>query len=101
MTSLLTSQWLDACVLVPADDFAIIQQLEQRAAAEGLAVSDLAGLRKYALTTDVNDAEASLVNTIEAMRRVHGPESAEVRHAQEVLEYARSVEEESDSEEDA
>ena len=47
------------------------------------------------------DAEASLVHTIEAMRRVHGPESAEVRHAQEVLEYARSVEEESDSEEGA
>ena len=47
------------------------------------------------------DAEASLVHTIETMRRVHGPESAEVRHAEEVLEYARSVEEESDSEEDA
>ena len=47
------------------------------------------------------DAKASLVHTIEAMRRVHGPESAEVRHAQEVLEYARSDEEGSDTEEDA
>ena len=67
MTSLLTSQWLDACVLVPADDFAIIQQLEQRAAAEGLAVSDLAGLRKYALTTTVDAAEASFVQSLKVI----------------------------------
>ena len=45
------------------------------------------------------DAEVSLVNTIEAMRRVNGPESAEVRHAQEVLECIRTAQ--SDSEEDA
>ena len=40
------------------------------------------------------DAEASLVNTIEAMRRVHGPESEEAKHAQEVLEYSRNPYEE-------
>ena len=34
MTSLLTSQWLDACVLVPADDFAIITKLAAKAAKE-------------------------------------------------------------------
>ena len=35
MTSLLTSQWLDACIIVPSEDCAIIAQLAQRAAAEG------------------------------------------------------------------
>ena len=40
------------------------------------------------------DAEASLVKTIEAMRRVHGPESDEAKHAQEVLEYSRNPYEE-------
>ena len=69
MTSLLTSQWLDACVLVPADDFAIIQQLEQRAAAEGHAVYDLEALRKYALTTDIDAAEASLVQSLKEKSR--------------------------------
>ena len=60
MTSLLTSQWLDACIIVPSEDCAIIAQLAQRAAAEGHAVSDLAGLRTYALTTNMDAAEASL-----------------------------------------
>ena len=69
MTSLLMNQWLDACVLVPADDCTIIAQLAQRAAAEGHAVSDLAGLRKYALTTDVNAAEASLVQSLKEKSR--------------------------------
>jgi len=69
MTSLLTSQWVDACVLVPADDFAIITKLEQRAAAEGHAVYDLAALRKYALTTDIDAAEASLVQSLEDKSR--------------------------------
>ena len=69
MTSLLTSQWLDACVLVPADDFAIIQQLAQRAAAEGHAVNDLKALHKYALTTDIDAAEASLVQSLKEKSR--------------------------------
>ena len=69
MTSLLTSQWVDACVLVPADDFAIITKLEQRAAAEGHAVYDLAALRKYALTTDIDAAEASLVQSLKEKSR--------------------------------
>ena len=64
MTSLLTSQWLDACIIVPAEDCDIIARLAQRAAAEGYAVLDLAGLRKYALTTPVNAAEASLVQSL-------------------------------------
>lgn len=64
MTSLLTSQWLDACIIVPAEDCDIIARLAQRAAAEGHAVLDLAGLRKYALTTPVNAAEASLVQSL-------------------------------------
>ena len=46
MASLLTSQWLDACIIVPTEDCDIIQQLAQRAAAEGHAVYDLAALRK-------------------------------------------------------
>jgi hypothetical protein len=58
------NQWLDACIIVPSEDCTIIQQLEQRAAAEGHAVSDLAGLRKYAMTTHVNAAEASLVQSL-------------------------------------
>ena len=58
------NQWLDACVLVPADDCTIIAQLAQRAAAEGHAVYDLAALRKYALTTDIDAAEASLVQSL-------------------------------------
>ena len=69
MTSLLMNQWLDACVLVPADDCTIIAQLAQRAAAEGHAVSDLADLRKYALTTHVNAAEASLVESLKEKSR--------------------------------
>jgi hypothetical protein len=69
MTSLLMNQWLDACVLVPADDCTIIAQLAQRAAAEGHAVSDLADLRKYALTTHVNAAEASLVQSLKEKSR--------------------------------
>ena len=69
MTSLLTSQWLDACVLVPAEDCDIIAQLAQRAAAEGHAVSDLASLRKYALTTDIDAAEASLVQSLKIKSR--------------------------------
>ena len=69
MTSLLTSQWLDACIIVPAEDCDIIQQLAQRAAAEGHAVYDLAALRKYALTTDVDEAEASLVQSLKEKSR--------------------------------
>ena len=69
MTSLLTSQWLDACIIVPTEDCTIIQQLAQRAAAEGHAVSDLAGLRKYALTTDIDAAEASLVQSLKEKSR--------------------------------
>ena len=64
MTSLLMNQWLDACVVVPAEDCTIIAQLAQRAAAEGHAVYDLAALRKYALTTDIDAAEASLVQSL-------------------------------------
>ena len=45
MTSLLMNQWLDACIIVPAEDCDIIQQLAQRAAAEGHAVYDLRALR--------------------------------------------------------
>ena len=69
MTSLLMNQWLDACVLVPADDCTIIAQLAQRAAAEGHAVSDLADLRKYALNTHVDEAEASLVQSLKEKSR--------------------------------
>mmetsp|Transcript_17120 Transcript_17120/g.45010 ORF Transcript_17120/g.45010 Transcript_17120/m.45010 type:complete len:319 (+) Transcript_17120:126-1082(+) len=69
MTSLLTSQWLDACIIVPTEDCDIIARLAERAAAEGHAVSDLAGLRKYALTTHVDDAEASLVQSIKEKHR--------------------------------
>ncbi len=57
MTSLLTSQWLDACVLVPADDFTIITKLAAKAANEGQIIADLSELRSYALNTDVDDAE--------------------------------------------
>ena len=63
------NQWLDACVVVPADDCAIITQLAQRAAAEGHAVYDLAALRKYALTTDIDAAEASLVQSLKEKSR--------------------------------
>ena len=69
MTSLLTNQWLDACIIVPAEDCDIIAQLAQRAAAEGHAVSDLAALRKYALTTHVDAAEASLVQSLKEKSR--------------------------------
>ena len=69
MTSLLMNQWLDACVLVPADDCTIIAQLAQRAAAEGHAVSDLAELRTYALTTRIDEAEASLVQSLKEKSR--------------------------------
>merc|ERR1719281_296455 len=69
MTSLLTSQWVDACVLVPTEDCDIIALLAQRAAAEGHAVSDLAGLRKYALTTHIDEAEASLVQSLKEKSR--------------------------------
>ena len=69
MTSLLMNQWLDACIIVPAEDCDIIAQLAQRAAAEGHAVSDLADLRKYALTTHVNAAEASLVQSLKEKSR--------------------------------
>ena len=69
MTSLLTSQWLDACIIVPAEDCDIIAQLAQRAAAEGHAVSDLAELRTYALTTRIDEAEASLVQSLKEKSR--------------------------------
>ena len=69
MASLLTTQWLDACVLVPTEDCTIIARLAQRAAAEGHAVSDLAGLRKYALTTHIDEAEASLVQSLKEKSR--------------------------------
>jgi len=69
MASLLTSQWLDACIIVPTEDCTIIAELAQRAAAEGRAVYDLEALRKYALTTDVNDAEASLVQSLKEKSR--------------------------------
>merc|ERR1719399_2790532 len=69
MTSLLMNQWLDACIIVPSEDCDIITQLAQRAAAEGHAVHDLAELRKYALTTDIDAAEASLVQSIKEKSR--------------------------------
>jgi hypothetical protein len=69
MTSLLMNQWLDACIIVPTEDCTIIAQLAQRAAAEGHAVSDLAELHKYALTTHVNAAEASLVQSLKEKSR--------------------------------
>ena len=69
MTSLLTSQWVDACVLVPTEDCDIIAELAQRAAAEGHAVYDLEALRKYALTTDIDEAEASLVQSLKDKSR--------------------------------
>jgi hypothetical protein len=69
MTSLLMNQWLDACIIVPSEDCDIIQQLAQRAAAEGRAVYDLAALRKYALTTDIDAAEASLVQSLKEKSR--------------------------------
>ena len=81
MTSLLTSQWLDACIIVPAEDCEIIQQLEQRAAAEGRAVYDLAALRKYALTTDIDAAEASLVQSLkEKSRAIDAAAASLTRH---------------------
>ena len=69
MTSLLTSQWLDACVVVPADDFAIITQLAAKAANEGQIIEDLSELRRYALNTHVDDAEASLVQSLQEKHR--------------------------------
>ena len=69
MTSLLTSQWLDACVLVPADDFAIITKLAAKAAHEGQIIADLNELRRYALNTHVDDAEASLVQSLQEKHR--------------------------------
>ena len=69
MTSLLTSQWLDACVLVPADDFAIITKLAAKAATEGQIIADLSELRRYALNTHVDDAEASLVQSLQEKHR--------------------------------
>jgi hypothetical protein len=69
MTSLLTSQWLDACVLVPADDFAIITKLAAKAANEGQIIADLSELRRYALNTHVDDAEASLVQSLQEKHR--------------------------------
>merc|ERR1719420_2256780 len=69
MTSLLTNQWLDACVLVPTEDCTIIARLAQRAAAAGHAVYDLEALPKYALTTDIDAAEASLVQSLEDKSR--------------------------------
>ena len=69
MTSLLMNQWLDACIIVPTEDCEIIQQLEQRATAEGHAVYDLEALRKYALTTDIDAAEASLVQSLKEKSR--------------------------------
>ena len=69
MTSLLTSQWLDACVLVPADDFAIITKLAAKAAKEGQIIADLNELRHYALNTHVDDAEASLVQSLKEKHR--------------------------------
>jgi hypothetical protein len=45
MASLLTRQWLNACVVVPTDDFSIITQLVQRAVREGHAVTTLAALQ--------------------------------------------------------
>ena len=69
MTSLLTSQWLDACVLVPSDDFAIITKLAAKAANEGQVIEDLSELRRYALSTHVDDAEASLVQSLQEKHR--------------------------------
>ena len=69
MTSLLTNQWLDACVLVPADDFAIITKLAAKAAKEGQRIADLNELRHYALNTHVDDAEASLVQSLKEKHR--------------------------------
>ena len=69
MTSLLTNQWLDACVLVPADDFAIITKLAAKAAKEGQIIADLNELRHYALNTHVDDAEASLVQSLKEKHR--------------------------------
>jgi len=69
MTSLLTSQWLDACVLVPSDDFAIITKLAAKAANEGQIIADLSELRRYALNTHVDDAEASLVQSLQEKHR--------------------------------
>jgi len=69
MTSLLMNQWLDACIIVPSEDCTIIAQLAQRAAAEGHAVSDLAELRTYALTTDIDEAEASLMQSLKEKSR--------------------------------
>ena len=69
MTSLLTSQWLDACVLVPSDDFAIITKLAAKAANEGQVIEDLSELRRYALNTHVDDAEASLVQSLQEKHR--------------------------------
>ena len=69
MTSRLMNQWLDACIIVPSEDCTIIAQLAERAAAEGHAVYDLAALQKYALTTDMDEAEASLVQSLKIKSR--------------------------------
>ena len=69
MTSLLMNQWLDACIIVPTEDCDIIQQLAQRAATEGHAVSDLAALLTYALTAHMDEAEASLVQSLKIKSR--------------------------------
>ena len=69
MAAILTNQWLDACIIVPAEDCTIIAHLAQRAAAEGHAVYDLAALRKYALRTDIDAAEASLVQSLKEKSR--------------------------------
>ena len=69
MTSLLMNQWLDACVLVPADDFTIITKLAAKAANEGQVIEDLSELRRYALNTHVDDAEASLVQSLQEKHR--------------------------------
>ena len=69
MASLLTRQWLNACVVVPTDDFSIITQLVQRAVREGHAVTTLAALQEYALTINVDDTEASFVQSLKEKSR--------------------------------
>ena len=65
----LTNQWLDACIIVPSEDCAIITQLAARAADDGHEIPDLAALRRYALSTHVDAAEASLVESLKEKSR--------------------------------
>jgi hypothetical protein len=69
MASLLTRHWLDANIIVPTEDCTIITQLVQRAVREGHAVTTLAALQEYALTINVDDAEASFVQSLKEKSR--------------------------------